>query len=256
MVSEHIIKSYDEELRRLDNAITQMGGLAETQIASAIEAVVKRDSRLAADVVEADTRVDQLEHDIEGMAVRLLALRQPMAVDLRQILSALKTASDLERIADYATNVAKRSIVLNQSPPVKPAFSIPRMGRLAQAMIKDVLDAYVERDADKALVVWARDEELDEMYTSLFRELLTYMIEDVRNITACTHLLFMAKNIERIGDHATNIAETLYFMVHGTPLAMSRPKRDLTTSTSAPLASDTNGKDEDKHRQGSEDSEQ
>jgi phosphate transport system protein len=255
MVSEHIIKSYDEELRRLDNAITQMGGLAETQLASAIEAMVKRDSRLAADVVEADVRVDQLEQDIEGLALRLLALRQPMAVDLRQILAALKTSSDLERIADYATNVAKRSIVLNQTPPVKPAFSIPRMGRLAQSMIKDVLDAYVERDADKALVVWARDEELDEMYTSLFRELLTYMIEDARNITACTHLLFMAKNIERIGDHATNIAETLYFMVHGTPLAMSRPKRDRTTSASAPLAGDTNGnangKDED-HPQGSQ----
>ena len=229
MVSEHIIKSYDEELRRLDNAITQMGGLAETQLASAIEAVVKRDSRLAADVVEADVRVDQLEQDIEGMALRLLALRQPMAVDLRQILAALKTASGLERIADYATNVAKRSIVLNQAPPVKPAFSIPRMGRLGQAMIKDVLDAYVERDADKALVVWARDEELDEMYTSLFRELLTYMIEDPRNITACTHLLFMAKNIERIGDHATNIAETVYYMVVGEPLDAVRPKGDSTS---------------------------
>jgi phosphate transport system protein len=245
MVSEHIIKSYDEELRRLDNAITQMGGLAETQLASAIEAMVKRDSRLAADVVEADARVDELEQDIESLALRLLALRQPMAVDLRQILAALKTASDLERIGDYATNVAKRSIVLNQSPPVKPAFSIPRMGRLGQAMIKDVLDAYVERDADKALLVWARDEELDEMYTSLFRELLTYMIEDVRNITACTHLLFMAKNIERIGDHATNIAETLYFMVHGTPLTIARPKRDWTTSASAPPAGEgvVNGKD-------------
>jgi len=254
MVSEHIIKSYDEELRRLDNAITQMGGLAETQLASAIEAVVKRDSRLAADVVEADARVDQLEHDIESLALRLLALRQPMAVDLRQILAALKTASDLERIADYATNVAKRSIVLNQAPPVKPAFSIPRMGRLGQAMIKDVLDAYVERDADKALLVWARDEELDEMYTSLFRELLTYMIEDPRNITACTHLLFMAKNLERIGDHATNIAETLYFMVHGTPLAMARPKRDWTTSTSAPLAGE--GAAAGKNGHGPEDSQQ
>jgi phosphate transport system protein len=175
-------------------------------------------------------------------------------VDLRQILAALKTASDLERIADYATNVAKRSIVLNQTPPVKPAFAIPRMGRLGQAMIKDVLDAYVERDADKALVVWARDEELDEMYTSLFRELLTYMIEDPRNITACTHLLFMAKNIERIGDHATNIAETLYFMVHGTPLAMSRPKRDRTTSASVPLAGNGNGNGQD--RSGPEDNQQ
>ncbi len=234
MVSEHIIKSYDEELRRLDNTITQMGGLAETQLATAIEAVVKRDSRLATEVVEADTRVDQLEHDIEQLVLRLLALRQPMAVDLRQILAALKTSSDLERIADYAANVAKRSIVLNQAPPVRPAFAIPRMGRLGQAMIKDILDAYVERDADKAMVVWARDEELDEMYTSLFRELLTYMIEDPRNITSCTHLLFMAKNIERIGDHATNIAETLYFMVHGTPLQQVRPKRDRTSLASAP----------------------
>jgi len=226
MVSEHIIKSYDEELRRLDNAITQMGGLAETQLASAIEAVVKRDSRLAADVVEADARVDQLEHDIEAMALRLLALRQPMAVDLRQILSALKTASDLERIADYATNVAKRSIVLNQSPAVKPVYTLPRMVKLAEALTKDVLDAYVARDADKAMIVWARDEELDEMYSSLFRELLTYMMEDPRNITACTHLLFMAKNVERIGDHATNIAETVYFLVNGTPMTQARPKRD------------------------------
>jgi len=234
MVSEHIVKSYDEELRRLDNAITQMGGLAETQIATAIDAVMKRDSRLATDVVESDLRVDQLEGEIEQLALRLLALRQPMAVDLRQILSALKTASDLERIGDYAANVAKRSIVLNQTPPVRPAFSVPRMGRLAQAMIKDILDAYVERDADKALLVWARDEELDEMYNSLFRELLTYMIEDPRNITPCTHLLFIAKNIERIGDHATNIAETLYFMVHGHPLQQARPKRDQTSLASAP----------------------
>ncbi|HTS92469.1 MAG TPA: phosphate signaling complex protein PhoU [Stellaceae bacterium] len=234
MVSEHIVKSYDEELRRLDNALTQMGGLAETQIATAIDAVMKRDSHLATEVVEADPRVDQLESEIEQLAIRLLALRQPMAVDLRQILSALKTASDLERVADYAANVAKRSIVLNQTPPVRPAFSVPRMGRLAQAMIKDILDAYVERDADKALLVWARDEELDEMYNSLFRELLTYMIEDARNITPCTHLLFIAKNIERIGDHATNIAETLYFMVHGYPLQQARPKRDQTSLSSGP----------------------
>jgi len=255
MVSEHIVKSYDEELRRLENTITQMGGLAETQLATAIDAVMKRDSRLATEVVEADARVDQLEAEVEQLAVRLLALRQPMAVDLRQILAALKTASELERIADYAANVAKRSIVLNQSPPVRPAFSIPRMGRLGQAMIKDVLDAYIERDADKALLVWARDEELDEMYNSLFRELLTYMIEDPRNITACTHLLFMAKNIERIGDHATNIAETLYFMVHGRPLQQARPKRDQTSLTAvsapAPVEGGKNGSGE-----GAEDSKQ
>jgi phosphate transport system protein len=226
MASEHIIKSYDEELRRLNNAITQMGGLAESQLSAAIEAVVKRDSDLAATVVQGDAQVDQLEHDVDGLVVRLLALRQPMARDLREILSALRIATDLERICDYAANVAKRSIALNQAPPVRPVYALPRMARLAETLTKDVLDAYVERDADRALVVWARDEELDEMYSGLFRELLTYMMEDPRNITACTHLLFMAKNIERIGDHATNIAETVYFLVHGKPLTQARPKGD------------------------------
>ena len=226
MASEHIIKSYDEELRHLDNIITQMGGLAESQLGAAIEAVGKRDSDLATEVIEGDVQVDGLERDIESLVMRLLALRQPMARDLRQSIAALKIASDLERVGDYAANVAKRSIALNQTPPVKPVYAIPRMGRLCQAMIKDVLDAYVERDADKALAVWLRDEELDEMYTSLFRELLTYMIEDPRNITPCTHLLFIAKNLERVGDHTTNIAETLYFLVHGTPLAQTRPKGD------------------------------
>jgi len=242
MATEHIIKSYDEELRRLNNTITQMGGLGESQLAAAIEAVVKRDSELAARVVEGDARVDQLEREVDGLVVRLLALRQPMARDLREILAALRIASDLERICDYAANVAKRSIVLNQSPPVKPVYTLPRMVRLAQALTKDVLDAYVARDADKALVVWARDEELDEMYSSLFRELLTYMMEDPRNITACTHLLFMAKNVERIGDHATNIAETVYFLVNGTPLTQMRPKRDNSAETM--IAPRSSGADE------------
>ncbi len=228
MVAEHIIKSYDEELQRLDNTIAEMGGMAESQLTAAIDAVIKRDSDLAASVIEADTRVDELEQEVEALVVRLLALRQPMARDLRQIVAALKTSTDLERMCDYAANVAKRSIILNQSAPVKPVYALPRMGALCQTMVKDMLDAYVERDADKALAVWMRDEELDEMYTSLFRELLTYMIEDARNITPCTHLLFMAKNIERIGDHTTNIAETLYFFVHGKPLTQIRPKRDRT----------------------------
>ncbi len=237
MASEHIIKSYDEELRRLNNAIMQMGGLAEGQLAAAIEAVMKRDSELAARVVEGDAQVDQLEHEVDGLVVRLLALRQPMARDLREILAALRIATDLERICDYAANVAKRSIVLNQSPPVKPVYTLPRMVKLAQALTKDVLDSYVARDADKALIVWARDEELDEMYSSLFRELLTYMMEDPRNITACTHLLFMAKNVERIGDHATNIAETVHFLVTGSPLTRARPKRDSSNQAVAPPAS-------------------
>jgi phosphate transport system protein len=230
MASEHIIKSYDEELARLNNALMQMGGLAETQLAAAIRAVEERDSDLAADVVETDQQVDQLEHEVGQLVVRLLALRQPMARDLREILGALKVASDLERMCDYAANVAKRSIALNQAPPVKPVYALPRMARLAGALTKDVLDAYAERNAEKALEVWMRDEELDEMYSSLFRELLTYMMEDPRYITACTHLLFMAKNIERIGDHATNIAETLYFAVNGTTLNQARPKSDRTNT--------------------------
>jgi phosphate transport system protein len=226
MESKHVVKAYDEELHRLSNTITEMGGLAESQLATAIDAVVKRDSELAASVVEGDAKVDQLQRDSDNLAIRLLALRQPMARDLREILAALKIASDLERVADYAANVAKRAIALNQSPPVRPVYALPRMAQLAQLLIKDVIDAYVARDADGAYTVWMRDAELDEMYSSLFRELLTYMMEDPRNISACTHLLFMAKNIERIGDHATNIAEDLYYLVHGTPLTEARPKGD------------------------------
>ena len=226
MAAEHIIKSYDEELGRLSKMIVEMGGLAESQLAAAIDAVVRRDSDLAVRVIEGDQRVDQLERDLDNLAVRLLALRQPMARDLREIVAALKIASDLERICDYAANVAKRSIALSQSPPIPPAHALPRMAHLALLLVKDVIDAYVERDADKAIVVWNRDEELDEMYSSLFREFLTYMMEDPRNIGPCTHLLFMAKNIERIGDHATNIAEDLYYLVHGTTLMQVRPKGD------------------------------
>ena len=226
MASEHIIKSYDEELDRLKQIIVEMGGMAESQLAAAIEAVVKRDSELAARVIEGDDKVDQLERDLDNLAVRLLALRQPMARDLREVVAALKIASDLERICDYAANVAKRSIALAQSPPIKPVHALPRMAQLALLLVKDVIDAYVERDPDKALDVWNRDEELDEMYSSLFREFLTYMMEDPRNIGVYTHLLFMAKNIERIGDHATNIAEDLYYLVYGRPLDKARPKRD------------------------------
>jgi phosphate transport system protein len=226
MVSEHIIKSYDEELEKLNKIIVEMGGLAESQLAAAIEAVVKRDSELAATVIEGDLKVDQLERDLDSLAVRLLALRQPMARDLREIVAALKIGADLERICDYCANVAKRAIALAHSPPTQPAHGLPRMAHLALLLVKEVIDAYVDRDADKAMAVWHRDAELDEMYSSLFREFLTYMMEDPRNIGAYTHLLFMAKNIERIGDHATNIAEDLYYMVRGRPLDQLRPKGD------------------------------
>jgi phosphate transport system protein len=226
MASEHIARGYDEELRKLNNTIAEMGGFAESQLGAAIEAVAGRDTELAARVVEGDVQVDQLERDVDNLAIRLLALRQPVARDLREIFSALKIASDLERIGDYAANVAKRSIALSQTAPVRPVYTLPRMANFAQLQIKDVLDAYVQRDADKAYSVWIRDAELDEMYSSLFRELLTYMMEDPRSIGPCTHLLFMAKNIERIGDHATNIAENLYYLVNGTPLEQTRPKGD------------------------------
>ena len=229
MADQHIIKSYDDELGRLNKTIVEMGGLAESQLASAIEAVAKRDSALATRVVEGDAQVDALERELDNLAIRLLALRQPMARDLREIFASLKIGSDLERICDYAANVAKRSIALSQTPPIQPVHALPRMGALALWLVKNVIDAYVEKDADKALEVWRRDEELDEMYSSLFREFLTYMMEDPRNIGACTHLLFMAKNIERIGDHATNIAEKLYYLVHGQPLTEIRPKGDTSS---------------------------
>jgi phosphate transport system protein len=226
MAAEHIIKSYDEELDRLGKMIAEMGGLAESQLAAATDSVARRDSDLAARVVTGDEQVDRLERELDNLAIRLLALRQPMARDLREIVAALKIAADLERICDYAANVAKRSIALAQSPPVQPVHALPRMAQLALVLVKDVIDAYVGRDADKAIRVWNSDEELDGMYSSLFREFLTYMMEDPRNIGPCTHLLFMAKNIERIGDHATNIAENVYYLVHGTPLTEIRPKGD------------------------------
>ena len=222
--SEHIVKSYDEELERLNNDIIKMGGLTEAQIARAIESVVRRDPDLATRVVADDELVDEMNYQIDIQTTRLLALRQPMALDLRHIVAALKISADLERIADYAANISKRAVTLSSAAPVPPVHSIPRMSRQAQQMVKDVLDAYIARDVDKAIAVWQSDESLDRMYVSLFREALTYMIEDPRSISMCTHLLFIAKNIERIGDHVTNIAETIYFLVHGERMRQARPK--------------------------------
>ena len=230
MSKEHIVRSFSEELRRLTTLITQMGGVAEAQVESAVRAVAKRDADLAASVLKSDERLDQYERDIDAEAIRMLALRQPMAGDLREIVSTLKIAADLERIGDYAANIAKRAMVLAQMPPVRPVGGIPRMGKLVQEIMKDVLDAYIDRDLDKAIAAWRRDEELDDLYTSLFREVLTYMMEDPRNITPCTHLLFIAKNLERIGDHATNIAELVHYAELGVPLSDARPKGDSSPS--------------------------
>ena len=248
MGKEHIVRAFSEELRRLTTLITQMGGIAEAQVETAVRAVAKRDADLAASVIKSDERLDQYEREIDSEAIRMLALRQPMAGDLREIVSTLKIAADLERIGDYAANIAKRAMVLAQMPPVRPAGGIPRMGKLVQEIMKDVLDAYIDRDLEKSIAAWRRDEELDDLYTSLFREVLTYMMEDPRNITPCTHLLFIAKNLERVGDHATNIAETIHFVVTGQSLKTGRPKGDTSSFTmitpefaEAPAASNEEG---------------
>ncbi len=228
--SEHIVKSYDEELDRLTGEILRMGDLALNELEAAINAAMERDSETAQSIVDSDHEVDKLELEVSHDVIRLLALRQPMAGDLREVLAALRIASDIERIGDYAANVAKRAIALNRVERVRPVFSLPRLGKLAGDILGEVLLAYRDRDADRALLAWARDEELDGLYTGMFRELLTYMMEDPRTITACTHLLFMAKNIERIGDHATNIAENVYFIVHGHRMPQARRKADRTDS--------------------------
>ena len=238
---EHTVTSYDEELNQMTGTILRMGGMVEAQLADAITALIKRDPELAARVIAEDKPIDRLEYEVDHQVMRLLALRQPMAVDLRLITASLKISSDLERIGDYAANVAKRASALNQVEPMRPVAVIPRMSLIVQGMIKDVLDAYMGRDVDKALVVWRRDEEVDEIYNSLFRELLTYMMEDPRHITPCTHLLFIAKNIERMGDHATNIAETIAFLVSGKPLDEARPKGDTTPFAITPSTSPNTG---------------
>jgi phosphate transport system protein len=230
-MSEHIVKSFTEQLELLANGVAQMGGLAEAQFANAIEAIAKRDAKLAEAAIGSDERVDRIQQNVEEQALKLLALRQPMAIDLRTTLAALKIANELERIGDLAKNIGKRALVLNREPPIKLAQSLARMGRQALAQLKTVLDAYSDRNAEAAKAVWRQDEEIDELYNSLFRELLTYMMEDPRTIGLCTHLLFIAKNIERAGDHATNIAETVYHMVTGTYLRVDRPKADLTSTT-------------------------
>src|SRR5580765_602568 len=234
-MSEHTVKAFSEKLEGLSAAIAQMGGLAEAQFANAVDAIARRDTALAENAVGGDKRIDELQQDIEDRALKLLALRQPMAVDLRETLAAIKIASELERIGDLAKNIAKRAIVLNREPPIRLTQSLARMGRQSLSQLKQVLDAYSDRDSGAAEAVWRQDGEIDEIYNSLFRELLTYMMEDPRTIGLCTHLLFVAKNIERSGDHATNIAEVVYHMVRADHLSNERPKADTTSETSVPF---------------------
>jgi phosphate transport system protein len=228
--TEHIVKSYDLELKRLAGLITAMGGMVESQVALACTAVLDRDEDAATRAVDGDAQVDALEREVEQFVIRLLALRQPMAQDLRQIFAALKMTGDLERIGDYAANVAKRSRVLQQFTVRYTLSGLAHMSRLVQENLKLIIDAIGEHDADKALQVWRSDAAIDAIYDALFRELITYMMEDPRNITPCTHLLFIAKNLERIGDHATNIAELVYYAEKGQPLTDQRPKSDGSSS--------------------------
>jgi len=227
--NDHIVKSFDSELGRLNGEIKRMGEIAIAQLDAAIDVLQRRDSKAAERVVANDEAIDALEHEVSTDVLRMLALRQPMARDLREVYAALRISSDIERIGDYAANVAKRSMALNQSAPMAPARGLPLLAKLANELVREALDAYEARDAGRAAIVRNRDAELDVQYTGLFRELLTYMMEDPRNITPCAHLLFMAKNIERIGDHATNIAENTWFLVHGELPAEGRVKGDLTS---------------------------
>ena len=227
---EHIVKQYDSELHRLTGEIMRMGELAISQLGDAMDVLQRRDSTAAKRVIANDSTIDALEHEVSHDVIRLLALRQPMARDLREVLAALRIASDIERIGDYASNAAKRSLALNESPAIAMVPGLNALARMATDMLREVLAAYRDRDETRAMIVRARDAELDSLYTGLFRELLTYMAEDPRSISSAIHVMFIAKNLERVGDHATNIAESIWFIVHGTPLLVEREKRDFTTS--------------------------
>jgi len=226
---EHTAKAFDVDLQELTRMVAEMGGLAEKQIADAVDALARRDADRAQRTVASDPSIDALQAEIEERAVLTIARRQPMAVDLREIVGALRVSNDLERIGDLAKNIGKRVLALDgEFHPPKLIRGVEHMGALVLAQLKEVLDAYAGHDLKKAMVVWNGDEEIDAMCTSLFRELLTYMMEDPRNITFCIHLMFCAKNIERMGDHTTNIAETVHYMVEGRPIADPRPKGDTT----------------------------
>jgi phosphate transport system protein len=230
---EHIVKSYDDEQKRLLEETLRMGEMAAAQLEAALDVVQRRDDKAAQRIIANDEAIDALEQEVSHDVMKL-ALRGPMARDLREILAAIRIASDIERIGDYAANVAKRSTALNLSPPLPQISGLHAIGTLAVTQVRDVLAAYRDSDIDTAQRVRARDAEIDTAYTALFRELLTYMMEDARSITPCTHLLFMAKNIERIGDHATNIAENIWFLVRGEEALPPREKRDDSNTTVAP----------------------
>lgn len=213
--SEHTVTAFDDDIGELRALVSEMGGLAETAIGDAIHALIRHDLETAARIIEEDARIDELESEVERLAVRLIALRAPMANDLREAVAAIKIATVLERIGDYAKNIAKRVPIFDHEADIEPLSILPAMARIVQEMVHNVLDAFAARDADQAVLVIERDSAVDDFYDSLFRALLTYMMENSHNITQSTHLLFIAKNLERVGDHATNIAEMVYFAATG-----------------------------------------
>ncbi|NTF40813.1 phosphate transport system regulatory protein PhoU [Rhizobium sp. AC27/96] len=234
MVSTHILSAYDEDLKFLTRRIAEMGGLAEQMVSDSVRALVQSDTALAQKVISDDVILDHAEREVGDKAIVTIARRQPMAADLREIMGSIRIASDLERVGDLGKNTAKRVIaVQGTGVPRRLARGIEHLSELALSQLKEVLDVYATRSPDKAVSIRERDEEIDAMYTSLFREMLTYMMEDPRNITTCTHLLFCAKNIERIGDHATNIAETIYYMATGAQPEGERPKDDTANTVGA-----------------------
>jgi phosphate transport system protein len=235
---EHTTKAFDADLQDLARMVAEMGGIAEKQIGDAVDALVRRDLALAQRVISIDPKIDALQREIEDKSVLTIARRQPMAVDLRDIVAALRISNDLERIGDLAKNIGKRVAAIDgEFYPQKVVRGVEHMADLVLTQIKEVLDSYARRDVRQAIAVWRGDEEIDAVNNSLFRELLTYMMEDPRNITFCIHLLFCAKNIERMGDHATNIAETVHFMVEGHALPDDRPKGDTTSTTTVAFRS-------------------
>ena len=231
-MASHIVTAFENELRDINRKVAEMGGLAEKSVVDSIDALIKRDTILAQRVIAGDTRLDQLQREIENDAITLIARRQPLAVDLREVVSAIRICNDLERVGDLSKNTAKRVLALKGEYHA-PALlrGVEHMSEIVLEQLTEVLDAFGARDANRAMAVWKRDGAVDDLYTSLFRELLTYMMEDPRQITMCTHLLFAAKNVERIGDHATNIAETVHYLVVGEQLADERPKSDASSMT-------------------------
>ncbi len=232
---DHTMKAYDKELETLERRIAEMGGIAEKMVIDAMDALINSDGALAHSVIQCDERLDALQREIEDAAILTIARRQPMAVDLRDIVSAIRVAGDLERVGDLAKNIAKRSIKIGGEPRAqREVVGLKHMNDVATELLKDVLDAYAQRDTERARAVWERDAELDALEDSVFRDLLTHMMEDPRNISYCAHLLFCSKNVERIGDHATNIAETVTYLVTGHALPGERPKGGMHVAANAP----------------------